>query len=120
MNIEEFREYCLSIKGSEECFPFDENVLVFKVMGKMFAYTDLNISGVETRINLKCDPEKAIDLRERYSNVIPGFHANKKYWNTVYINRDIVDEDIRSWINHSVDEVVKKMSKKQQELYKAL
>lgn len=120
MNIEEFREYCLSIKGAEECFPFDENVLAFKVMSKMFAYTDLSVSGADTRINLKCDPEKAIELRERYSNVIPGFHANKKYWNTIYINRDIADEDIRSWINHSVDEVIKKMPKKQQELYKAL
>lgn len=120
MNIEELREYCLSIKGAEESFPFDETVLVFKVMNKMFAYTGLDALGAESWVNLKCDPEKAVDLRERYPNVVPGYHANKKYWNTVYINRDISDEDIRSWINHSVEEVIKNLPKRQQELYKKL
>ncbi len=121
MNIEELREYCLSIKGAEECFPFDEDTLVFKVMGKMFAYTSLEkAGGADCWVNLKCDPEKAVELRERYSEVIPGYHANKKYWNTVYISRSVTDDLICEWINHSVEEVIKKLPKKQQETYRNL
>ena len=79
MNIEEIRLYCLSKNGVSESFPFNDTALVFKVMGKMFAL--LNISG-NLILNLKCDPEKAISLREHYDSVIPGYHMSKKHWNT--------------------------------------
>lgn len=117
MNLEEVREYCLSIKGASECFPFDETVLVFKVMDKMFAYTFLGASANDFRINLKCDPEKAIELRERFTGIIPGYHANKKYWNTVYIDSDVPDKLLKELINHSVEEVIKKLSKAKQREY---
>ncbi|MFR9165381.1 MAG: MmcQ/YjbR family DNA-binding protein [Dysgonomonas sp.] len=117
MNIEELREYCLSVKGSEECFPFDEDTLVFKVLGKMFAYTFLEPRDGQFAVNLKCDPEKAIELREKYSSVVPGYHANKKYWNTVYLNGDASENEIQKWIDHSVEEVIKKLPKKLREAY---
>jgi len=117
MNIEEIREYCLSIKGAEECFPFDETTMVFKVMGKMFAYMGLERRDDGFMINLKCDPEKAIELRERYEAVIPGYHSNKKYWNSVYFERGVPDEEVKEWIHHSVDEVIKKLPKKSQQEY---
>lgn len=118
MNIEELREYCLSIKGAEECFPFDETTLVFKVMDKMFGYVDLEPKDGQFSITLKCDPEKAVDLRERYSGVIPGYHSNKKYWNTVYLESDVDNEELKRLISHSVDEVIKKLPKKHQEIYR--
>ena len=117
MNVEDLREYCLSVKGAEECFPFDETVLVFKVMGKMFAYISLEASDDGFRVNLKCDPVKALELREQYESVIPGYHSNKKYWNTVYIDGDMTDKEIEFWINHSVEEVIKKLPKKLREIY---
>ena len=117
MNIEELRIKCLSIKGASECFPFDEHVLVFKVMDKMFAYTDLNNKTGDFSVNLKCDPEKAISMRELYNGVLPGYHANKKYWNTVYIKSDVPDNIIAELIDHSVIEVVKKLSKAKQNIY---
>ena len=112
MNIEELRDYCLSKKESEEAFPFDETTLVFKVMGKMFALTDLE--GPLT-VNLKCDPALAIELRERYPAVQPGYHMNKKYWNTVLIDGSIPDTLLQKWIDHSYEEVVKKLTRKQRE-----
>lgn len=117
MNIEELREICLSVKGASECFPFDEYVLVFKVMDKMFAYIDLNAKAGQFCVNLKCDPEKAIELRENYNGVVPGYHANKKYWNTVYIESDVPDTVIKELIDHSVSEVVKKLPKIKQNQY---
>ena len=117
MNIEDLREFCLSIRGAEECFPFDEDTLVFKVMDKMFAYMSLTPKDGDFCISLKCDPEKAIELRERYEAVIPGYHSNKKYWNTIYIERDMPDQELRLWVEHSVEEVIKKLPKKQQETY---
>lgn len=120
MNIEDVREYCISIKGAEECFPFDETTLVFKVMGKMFAYIGLEYKDEGFMLNLKCDPEKAVELRERYSCVIPGYHSNKKYWNSIFIEKGMPDDELKYWINHSVDEVLKKLSKKQQTEYAAL
>ena len=109
MNIEEFRDYCLSKKGTTESFPFGEETLVFKVMGKMYALT-----GVENFVstNLKCDPELALDLRERYHAVKPGFHMNKKHWNTVTFNEDAKDHEIFEWVDHSYDLVVKSLTKK--------
>lgn len=117
MNIEDLREFCLSIKEAEECFPFDETVLVFKVMGKMFAYMGLERKDNGFMLNLKCDPEKAIELREKYEYVIPGYHSNKKYWNSIFFEQSMPDDELKYWINHSVDEVIKKLPKKLQAEY---
>jgi predicted DNA-binding protein (MmcQ/YjbR family) len=104
MNIEQYRELCLGFEGVTEDFPFDQDTLVFKVYGKMFA-----LASVENfvSINLKCDPEKAVDLRERYSSVLPGYHMNKKHWNTVLIDDSIPDRLISEWIKDSYDLVLK-------------
>lgn len=110
MNIEDLREYCLAKKGTTESFPFDEDTLVFKVVDKMFCLTSLS---EPDSINLKCDPEKAIALREEYPGVLPGYHMNKKRWNTVMLNEGISYQLIREWIDHSYEEVVKKLSKKE-------
>ena len=115
MNIEELREYCLSLKDVDECFPFDDVSLVFKVLGKMFALVP--IDEPELSIALKCDPEKAIELREEYSCVEPAYHFNKKYWNTIYLNRQMNDEGVKFWIRHSIDEVLKKLPKQAQHDY---
>lgn len=120
MNIEQVREYCLSIKGAEECFPFDEVTIVFKVMGKMFAYMGLERREQGFMISLKCDPEKAIELREQYECVIPGYHSNKKYWNSIYFEKGMSDDDFKYWVNHSVEEVIKKLPKKSQADYAAM
>lgn len=109
MNIEELREYCLSKKGATECFPFDEVTLVFKVGGKMFALT--NLDG-ELSINLKCDPEKAIELREKYPSVKPGYHMNKKLWNTIEMDNTINDNLIKEWINDSYKLIFDSLTKK--------
>ncbi|HEY8400199.1 MAG TPA: MmcQ/YjbR family DNA-binding protein [Cytophagaceae bacterium] len=111
MNIEDFRNYCLSKKGVTEEFPFDENTLVFKVMNKMFALTDVDVF---ESINLKCDPEEAVMLRERYNAVLPGYHMNKKHWNTIVMDGSISDKLVYQWIDHSYDLVVKGLTKKQQ------
>lgn len=111
MYIDEFREYCLSKAGTEECFPFDETTLVFKVMGKMFALTSVDAD--DFRVNLKCEPDRAIELRETYEDIIAGFHMNKKHWNTVILEDSILDEDlIIDLIDHSYELVVKGLSKK--------
>jgi predicted DNA-binding protein (MmcQ/YjbR family) len=117
MNIEVFRNYCLSKVEVSECFPFDETTLVFKVMGKMFAITDTED---EFAIALKCDPELVNQLRERYPCVKPGYHLNKKYWNTVTVDGSINDAQLMEWIDHSYNEVVKTLPKKQQALLAAL
>ncbi|MDQ3050803.1 MAG: MmcQ/YjbR family DNA-binding protein [Bacteroidota bacterium] len=109
MNIEEIREYCLSKKATTESFPFDEDTLVFKVMGKMFCLTSLSEGD---SINLKCDPEKAIELRDHFDCVQPGYHMNKKMWNTVLLDGSVSKKVILQWIDHSYDEVVKKLPKK--------
>lgn len=106
MNIEEFREYCLSKDRVTESFPFDETTLVFKVFDKMFALTDLE---GEFTVNLKCDPEKAIELREIYSCVISGYHMNKKHWNTIIVDGSISDDLIREWIDESYALVARKL-----------
>lgn len=108
MNIEIFREYCLSKKGVAEEFPFDETTLVFKVMGKMFALTDLEN---DFSANLKCDPEKAITLREKYTAVKPGYHMNKKHWNTISDDGSVTDELFYSWIDDSYELVIEKLPK---------
>lgn len=118
MNIEELRHYCLLKPGTEETFPFDEITLVFKVMGKMYALTSLD--KLDLSVNLKCDPEKALQLRERYSSVLPGYHMNKKHWNTVQIDGSVSFELIQEWIDHSYDLVVKSLTKKKKEELKDL
>lgn len=111
MNIETIREYCLSKKGVTESFPFDEITLVFKVSGKIFLLTTLD---GELSINVKCDPEKAIELRELYPSVVPGYHMNKKHWNTVFINGTLTNSLILSFIDHSYDLIRLSLSKNQQ------
>lgn len=106
MNIEEFREYCLSKACVTESFPFDENTLVFKVCNKMFALT--NLKG-EWSLNLKCDPSRAEELREKYSSIKPGYHMNKVHWNTVYMDGSLSNKLILELIDHSYDLIVEKL-----------
>lgn len=118
MNIEEFHHYCLSKKGVEETFPFDEVTLVFKVMGKMFALTGLDNETFE--VNLKCDPERSIELRELYEEIHPGFHMNKKHWNTVNFEGTLENKMLMELIDHSYELVVSKLKKADRELLKKL
>lgn len=117
MNIEEIREYCLSKPEVTEGFPFDDSSLVFKVMDKMFALLPLELND---RISLKCDPERAVELREAYRGIEGAYHFNKKYWNSVRLDADVSDEFIKELIDHSYDEVVKKLPRKQQALIKGV
>ena len=98
MNFETLREYCISKKGATEGFPFGENTLVFKARGKIFALA--NLDG-DLSINLKCEPDFAIELREKYPAVTPGYHMNKKHWNTVILDGSVPDKEVFSWIDHS-------------------
>jgi predicted DNA-binding protein (MmcQ/YjbR family) len=116
MDIETIYEYCLGKNGAEEDFPFDEETLVFKVMGKMFALIPLE--KIPLQINLKCNPEKAIELRERFENVQPGWHMNKKYWNTIIVDDNIKWSELKEWIDHSYDEVVNSLKKSDKERLK--
>lgn len=101
MDIETFTEYCLKKKGVTESFPFGGDTLVFKVLDKMFALSSLD--EIPCRINLKCDPEWSITLREEYEDIIPGFHMNKKHWNTVKLEGMLDETLIRKLIDHSYD-----------------
>jgi len=108
LDIDTIRDYCLKRKGEiTEEFPFGEDVLVFKVHGKVFMLTRLGEYPLS--INLKCDPERAIELRERYASVEPGFHMHKKYWNTVTVDGSIPSREILDMIDHSYDQVVRKL-----------
>ena len=119
MNIEELREICLSIKGVEECLPFDDDTPVYKVMGKMFAYFSLTPKGGLFFVNLKCNPERSVELRERYEGVTKGYHAGDTLkWNSVYIQKDVPDSVIHELVLHSVEEVVANLPKKLQTAYK--
>ena len=109
MNIESFRQYCLLKPGVTESFPFDETTLVFKVMGKMFALTDLEGT---FSINLKCDPDLAVKLRELHPCVIPGYHMNKRLWNTIIIDGTVSDPILHQWVDHSYNLVVASLPKK--------
>lgn len=112
MNIEELREYCISKKGVTEEFPFDEVTLVFKVGDKMFALT--NLDG-EPSVNLKCDPEKSIELRETHSSIIPGYHMNKVHWNTLFIDGTLSDKLIKELIDLSYKLVFESLPKSKRE-----
>ena len=112
MNIEELRDYCLALNGATEHFPFDEVTLVLKVQGKMFGLIPLD--NPETQITLKCDPEKAISLREDYSAIVPAWHFNKKHWNTVLIDPSVSRTLLCELIQHSYNLVVAGLPKKLQ------
>lgn len=113
MNLETYYEYCLSKKGVTEHFPFDEDTLVFKVGGKMFALSSLSQweKGQPT-VNLKCDPERAQELRAEFDDIQPGYHSNKKHWNTVAINQSVSQDLIQDLIDHSYELVLKSLPKK--------
>lgn len=113
MNIEDLRDYCLSLKGATEDFPFDEFTLVLKVQGKMFGLIPLDAT--ETQISLKCDPERAIQLRDEYEAITPAWHFNKKHWNTVHIDSAISKALLCELIVHSYSLVVAGLTKKLRE-----
>jgi predicted DNA-binding protein (MmcQ/YjbR family) len=110
MNIEELRDYCLSLKGATEDFPFDEMTLVLKVQGKMFGLIPLD--NPETQITVKCDPERAVSLREEFSAIVPAWHFNKKHWNTILIDPTISRALLYELIQHSYQQVVAGLPKK--------
>lgn len=110
MNIESLREYCLSKTDVEEGFPFGPDTLVFKVKGKLFLLTSLDTE--ELRFNVKCDPEKVEELREQYPCVLPGYHMNKKHWNTIIVDGSVSSELLKEWIDHSYELVAASKSKK--------
>lgn len=114
MNIEDFRNYCINKKQVTEHFPFDDDVLVFKVCNKMFALSSLKSwEANEAAINLKCNPEYAIELRNEYSSVIAGFHMHKKHWNTIHLYKNDLPPKLPfQLIDHSYDMVVKGLPKK--------
>lgn len=113
MNLETFYEYCLSKKGVTEHFPFDEDTLVFKVGGKIFALSSLsNWEKGNPHVNLKCDPERAQELRAEYDAIQPGFHMSKVHWNTIGVNKDVPDSLLKELIDHSYELVFKSLTKK--------
>ncbi len=116
MNIEDYRNYCMAKKAVTEHFPFDQDTLVFKVLGKMFALASLERwENGEAFINLKCDPEYAQELREQYESIQPGYHMHKQQWNSVYIHTgELPVQLIQELIDHSYEMVVKGMPKKKQ------
>jgi predicted DNA-binding protein (MmcQ/YjbR family) len=106
MDILEYRQYALSFVGVTECTPFDDDTLVFKVMGKMFTYAPI----ADFRwFNVKCEPDRAVELRERYAEVVPGFHANKTHWNTVRTDGDLADDFLKQQILRSYELVAAKL-----------
>lgn len=115
MNVEAFREHCLAKTGVTESFPFDGDTLVFKVMNKMFALC--NIAHFES-FNAKCDPEKAMEYREHYSGILPGWHMNKKHWNTVMNDGSVPDHLMLELTDHSYELVVESLSRRDREALK--
>jgi predicted DNA-binding protein (MmcQ/YjbR family) len=109
MNIEEIRDYCFSKPGVTESFPFDETTLVFKVMGKMFCL--VNLDG-EPGLLLKNKPEIVIEMRERYSSVLPGYHMNKIHWNLVMMDFSVSDSLLKQWVDESYNLVVEGLPRK--------
>ncbi|MEO6872954.1 MAG: MmcQ/YjbR family DNA-binding protein [Chthoniobacterales bacterium] len=110
MDLETFREYCLTKSGATEDTPFGPDALVFKVGGKMFALASLD--DVPPRVNLKCDPDLALELRDRYEEVRPGYHMNKKHWNTVELSGGVPAAELRRMIDHSYQQVLASLTKK--------
>jgi predicted DNA-binding protein (MmcQ/YjbR family) len=116
MNIETLREYCLSKEGVEETLPFGPDTLVYKVCGKIFLLTGLDET--ELSFNVKCDPEKAIELREEYACVLPGYHMNKQHWNTVLADGSVSTKQLKEWIDHSYELVKSSLPKKLRDKFK--
>ena len=109
MNIETLRDYCLSLPDVEETLPFGPDTLVYKIGGKVFLLTGLDSE--EFRFNVKCDPDLAIELRDQYDCMLPGWHMNKKHWNTVVVDGSVSDKQLREWIDHSYQLVAPKKKK---------
>ncbi len=109
MFLDDLRNHCIEKPGVTEGFPFDKSTLVFKVFGKMFALVDVDVFEA---INLKCDPEKAVELRESYQGIQPGYHMNKTHWNSVYLNEDVSDQLLVELIDHSYELVYASLPKK--------
>lgn len=113
MNLEIFYEYCLSKKGTTEHFPFDKDTLVFKVGGKMFALSSLlQWENGEPKVNLKCNPNRAQELRAEFGEIYPAYHMNKTHWNTIALNGEITDKFAKELIDHSYELVFKSLPKK--------
>ena len=110
MHLEELRDYCLLKKGVEEGFPFGEDTLVFKVMGKMFLLSGIN--SLPVQFNVKCNPEKAIELRENYSCVLPGYHMSKQHWNTIICDGSVSRKQLEEWVDDSYNLIVSSLTKK--------
>jgi len=110
----------MAVKGASESFPFDETTLVFKVMGKMFAYIGLEPKDGQFKVNLKCDPEKSVELREKFQGVQQGIHTRSIMWNAVCLESDVPEKLIKELIEHSVEEVIKNLPKKKQEEYRKI
>jgi len=110
MNIEELRTYAISKPGVDECFPFGEETLVFKVGGKIFLLVGMDASPLQ--FNVKCDPDRAIELREEYDCIVPGYHMNKKHWNSVIIDNTLTRKQLKEQIDHSYELVAGIKTKK--------
>ena len=118
MNIEDFRDCCLSVKGATESCPFiDKNILVFKIMDKMFAYINIVPKDGRFCASMKCDPPKSQELREKYAGITHGQHTKADTWNSVYLESDVSGVLIKELIMHSVEEVIKKLPRKKQKEY---
>ncbi len=113
VNLDALRTYCLSKNGVTEDMPFGDDILVFRVKSKLFALTGLD--ALPLTVNLKCDPERALELRARYEAVQPGYHMNKKHWNTVLLDGSIPHDEVREMIDHSYDLVVRGLKKAERE-----
>ena len=118
MNIEQIREYCLAKAGVTESLPFNDTALVFKVMNKMFAVLDLSENS--RGITLKCDPERAIELRDQHPEVTPAWHFNKQHWNGINLHGSIGDDLLKAWIDHSYERVVSSLKKADREALKKI
>lgn len=110
MDIEQLRDYCLSKKGAEETLPFGPDTLVYKAGGKVFLLVGLESE--ELRFNVKCDPDKAIELREQFPCVLPGYHMNKKHWNTIVVDGSVSTKQLKEWIDHSYTLIIDSLPKK--------
>ena len=110
MNVETLRAYCLHKPGAEETQPFGPDTVVYKVGGKAFLLTGFDSE--DLRFNVKCDPDKAVELREEFACVLPGYHMNKKHWNTIVVDGSVSSKQLQEWIDHSYDLVLKKKNKK--------
>jgi predicted DNA-binding protein (MmcQ/YjbR family) len=112
MNLEQFREYCIQMPHVTEHFPFDNETLVFKVSGKIFALVNINNFQF---VNLKCDPERSTELREKYDAIRPAYHMNKKHWNSVSVHSDVEQKLFLELVNHSYDLVFQSLPKKRRD-----